>query len=572
MARPGLERCDILYDITRLRRKRAHCWNKDSESENSDIFRFKRQIRKTKNMDEDYVQYLMLLLDYDKESNCYTNEGRNESLAVVRDRLNHDVDEDGNKYEYEDEDEDDPDYKKFLDNAKPNGNSLVVKIDRSDGFPAIVEFEKEDGSDEEYEYLGWRKQQDSGDEKDLGNVSCKDKVESQPFSRIVLENDNNISAGDNNVILPFGPVTQKGKGLTIQKLSLGENGACKRRQKGETKSRSNMEQKKGKGRRSAKINTNEEGADIDEDYSLLLEKFVCKNWRLTDSFMSKYNLKSQKSSRTVLENDSNISVGDIDRTHEPSDPLSPKKKKKKGLTSQKNSTKENDASKKQGKGEKKKRSNEKHAARKRRKLAIVPFNEDVAGTKSVNATVKEEIADVDEASFKSGHSFECKDTDEDLQIVVNDNCTFGKEGSSNLVEASSAKHCENVEDICPRKTEDSEFWRNVTALLKMPYDQKEYIGLCKAVKSRKPTLKNMDLRNGKFCSTRQLGKSYLDHYKDLHEKLKEVDNDSRKKLNILRGFFFWLQNLTQKGAFRPWTDPEWLSLVDASSVPTLTSE
>ncbi|XP_055814487.1 uncharacterized protein LOC129884158 isoform X2 [Solanum dulcamara] len=546
MVRRGLEGCDILFDISRLGRKRAHSWNKESESENSDIFRLKRQIRKTKNMDEDYVQYLMLLLDYDEESKCYTNEGGNEGPAVAKDRLYHDMDEDVNEYEDdEDEDEDiDPEYKKFLANAKPNGNSYMVKIDRSVGFPVFVEFEKDDGSDAGFEYLGQRKHQDSGDEKDFGNVSCKDKVQSQPFSRIVLENDDNRSAGDTNVIFePSDPVTPMEKGLTSKKLSLGENGECKRRRKGEMKNRSNKEQKKKRGR-PAKVTTKEEGADIDEDYSYLLEKFICKNWSTTTSFMRKYNLKRKKSSTNVLENDSNISVGDINMTHEPSDPLSPKKKKKKGLMSQKNSTKGNDTSKRQGKGEKRKRSNEKQTARKGRKLAVVPLNEDVAGRKSVDVTVKEERADVDEASFKSGNSFEREAADEDLQIVVNDNCTFGKEGGSNIVEASLAKHCENVEDSFPRKTVRSDFWYNVKALLERPYDQKEYIGLWKAVKSRKPTLKDMDLRNGKFYSSRRLGKSYLDHYKDLHEKLKEVDNDNIKQLTILRGFFFWLQQTT----------------------------
>ncbi|KAK4373801.1 hypothetical protein RND71_004478 [Anisodus tanguticus] len=521
MGRLGLEGCDILHDIQRLQRKRAHCWNKESEFDNSDTWRFKRQIRKTKNIDEDYAHYLMLLFDFNKES---TNEGGNEGPAIVKDRLNHDV----NEYEDEDEDEDDPDYKKFLANAKPKRNSYVLKIDRSDGFPVSIEYEKEDGPDEEYGYLGREKQQDAGDEKDLH------KVESQPFSRTVLENDNDV------IVEPFGPVTQKEKGLTSQNL--------KRRRKGETKNRSNKEQKTGKRRKSAKnIPNKEEAADVDEDYALLLEKFIYKNWHLTNSFVRKYNLKRQQSSRTVLENDSD------------SDPLSPKKKKKRGLTSKKNSTKGNDASKRQEKGEKKKRSIKEQTSRKRRKSsAIVAVNEDVAAREPLNVAVKEEISDVDEASFKAA--------EEDLQIIVSDNCTFGKEGSSILMDASSAKHCENVDDSCPLQTVHSDFWWNVKALLERPYDQKEYIGLWKLVKSRKHTLKSMDLRNGKFCSTRRLGKSYLDHYKDLHEKLKEVDSDNRKKLNILRGFFFWLQNLTQQGAFRPWTNPEWLSLVDESSV------
>ncbi|PHT66911.1 hypothetical protein T459_31336 [Capsicum annuum] len=571
MGRPGLERCDVWYDVTRLRRKRAHSWNKESDPENSDVFRLKRQIRKTKNMDEDYVQYLMLLLDYDEEPKCYANEGGNEGLTGGGDRLSHDVNEEGTEFEDEDEDEDDLEYRKFLANAKPNGTALVAKVDSGDGFPVYVEFEKEDGSDDEYEYLGRGKQQDSGNEKDLGDVGCKDKVESQPSSRIDLENNNNRSAGDDNVVIePFGSVTLKETEPTSQQLSLGENGACKRRRKGETKNRPNKEQKKGKGRRSAKVTTKDEGDEIDEDYANLLGKFICKNWRTPASFMKKYNLKTKKSSRTLLGDDSNVSVGDIDMSHEPSDPLSPKKKKR-GRPRKKNSTKENDACKKKGKGEKRKRSNKKQTEKKRRKLADVPFDGDVAGRKSVDDTVKEEITDVDEAPFEIGHNSECNASDEDLQIVVNDNGTFGKEGRSNIMEVSSEKHSENVVDICPRETVRSDFWWQVKALLEMPYDQREYTGLLEAVKSRKPILKDKDLRNGKFYLSRRLGKSYLDHYKDLHDKLKEFDNDNMKKLNILRGFFFWLQNLTQAGAFRPWTDPEWLSLLDNATVPTLIS-
>ncbi|KAK4373802.1 hypothetical protein RND71_004479 [Anisodus tanguticus] len=205
---------------------------------------FRNKIRNAKDIDEDYQEFLMLVLDDDKES---TNEG----LAVVRDKVNHDVDE-------------------------------------SDGFPVSVEYEKEDGSDEEYEYLGRGKQQDAGDEKD--------KVESRSFS------------------------------------------------------------------------------------------------------------------------------------------------KKKGLTSKKNSTKGNNASsKRQGKGEKRKRSSKEQTARKGRKSSAI-----VSVDKDVVITVKEEAADVDEASFKSGQSFECKAAEDDLQIIGSDNCTFGKEGSSILINASSAKHCENV--------------------------------------------------------------------------------------------------------------------------------
>ncbi|XP_059287456.1 uncharacterized protein LOC132040800 [Lycium ferocissimum] len=125
---------------------------------------------------------------------------------------------------------------------------------------------------------------------------------------------------------------------------------------------------------------------------------------------------------------------------------------------------------------------------------------------------------------KSGQSFECKTAEDDLRVIVGDNCTFGKEGSSILMDASSAKQLENVEDICPLQTVVSDFEWNVKALLERPYDQKEYIGLWKLVKSRTPS----HLRNGKVYTTRRLGKSYLDHYKDLHENLKKLTTTTER--------------------------------------------
>ncbi|XP_060172142.1 uncharacterized protein LOC132603216 [Lycium barbarum] len=190
MARHPLEGFEVMYEVQRLPRESA--------------LHFKREIRESTDIDEDYAHFLMLSLDYHKES---TNDGGNEGPAVVRDKFNNDVDE----FEDEYEDEDDTDCMKFLANVTPKENSYVLKIDRSDGSPVIVKYEKEGGSDEEYEHLERGKQHDTGDKKDL------DKVASQPFSKTVLENDSDIG--------PFGLVTQKEKGRV--------NGALKRRRKGE---------------------------------------------------------------------------------------------------------------------------------------------------------------------------------------------------------------------------------------------------------------------------------------------------------------------------------------------------
>ncbi|KAL2512068.1 Uncharacterized protein Adt_17668 [Abeliophyllum distichum] len=97
------------------------------------------------------------------------------------------------------------------------------------------------------------------------------------------------------------------------------------------------------------------------------------------------------------------------------------------------------------------------------------------------------------------------------------------------------------------------FRKQVINVLRKPYDRQEYDELRRAVKARKIEESNGDLCTG---SKRSLGKSYLDDYGDLHRMLKKFEKDRRKNLNILRGFFFWLEHKTMEGAFKPWKDPE----------------
>ncbi|XP_009782646.1 uncharacterized protein LOC107813259 isoform X1 [Nicotiana tabacum] len=237
------------------------------------------------------------------------------------------------------------------------------------------------------------------------------------------------------------------------------------------------------------------------------------------------------------------SLGDVDAIFEPVDPIS---KRKLGIVSRKRSTEKQGASKRQGKSETKIRSGEEKMMEK--------------GSKSVNVTGKEEASDVEEdyrlilenlqcknwglkALLRSGTVIEYEAVEDDVEILYNNSGTLNKI---------------NVR---------SKFRQKVMDLLKKPYDQNEYEELWSDVNAKKPVLKHMDLRNGKvkFYGTQKMGKSYLDHHEDLQKRLKEVDNDNRKKLKILRGFFFWLQNLTHKESFIPWKDAEFLSRAAESS-------
>ncbi|KAG8382244.1 hypothetical protein BUALT_Bualt05G0056700 [Buddleja alternifolia] len=70
-----------------------------------------------------------------------------------------------------------------------------------------------------------------------------------------------------------------------------------------------------------------------------------------------------------------------------------------------------------------------------------------------------------------------------------------------------------------------EFRKHILKVLKMPYNKEEHDRLREAVQG-----------------------SYLNHYPDLGKKLEKHLYNRRKCLAILRGFFFWLQNVVQEGA------------------------
>ncbi|KAI5671155.1 hypothetical protein M9H77_11519 [Catharanthus roseus] len=73
------------------------------------------------------------------------------------------------------------------------------------------------------------------------------------------------------------------------------------------------------------------------------------------------------------------------------------------------------------------------------------------------------------------------------------------------------------------------------------------------ITERRPQHKHRDLRFGgsKFYPSDKMGKSLLDHHLVLKRKIEEAvaANNDLKQLNLLRGFFFWLQLYTKQGIF-----------------------
>ncbi|KAJ1696070.1 hypothetical protein LUZ63_004582 [Rhynchospora breviuscula] len=95
------------------------------------------------------------------------------------------------------------------------------------------------------------------------------------------------------------------------------------------------------------------------------------------------------------------------------------------------------------------------------------------------------------------------------------------------------------------------FDEKLAAVLSHPFDQREYDALMNEAIRRKPVMKHRNLRNmSKGYRTHEAGQSYLDYYPDLAIQIMEADKYER--LNLLRKFFFWLENLCHDGAYMPW--------------------
>ncbi|XP_073019679.1 uncharacterized protein [Primulina eburnea] len=165
-------------------------------------------------------------------------------------------------------------------------------------------------------------------------------------------------------------------------------------------------------------------------------------------------------------------------------------------------------------------------------------------------------------------------------------CTFGggtvvfeKNDMENNQENSDDEHSSDVEvlDVAAfdkvrkskpsvnasiKVSENSRFREELVTVLRKPYDKEEHKKLLQDITIRKPEDRHMDLRGGRerSCSTAKVGKSYMDGCPSLRKQLLKFQDDEPKCLNLIRGFFFWLQKFLQEGSFEPWMDAECLDI------------
>lgn len=137
----------------------------------------------------------------------------------------------------------------------------------------------------------------------------------------------------------------------------------------------------------------------------------------------------------------------------------------------------------------------------------------------------------------------------EVEILENVGAEIGWGSSSNPF-VPSVERCLNLDATII----DSRYRKEVLNLLMKPYNEEEYKKLWKDIKMRLPS-----------SSTNGHGKSLLSLHKAVNRAIKRANHDKDKKLNIMRGFFFWLEHLTRQDAFQPWEDAECLQTMPGSS-------
>lgn len=157
---------------------------------------------------------------------------------------------------------------------------------------------------------------------------------------------------------------------------------------------------------------------------------------------------------------------------------------------------------------------------------------------------------------------ENSDDEDSSDVEVLDLAAFYKEGKSNPLVNASPKMNEDIIQNFTGQTMQSRFRKELVAVLRKPYDKEEHNKLLQDIKIRKPEDRHMDLRGGRerSCSTAKVGKSYMDRFPGLRKQLLKFQDDGPKCLNLMRGFFFWLQKFLQEGSFEPWMDAECLAI------------
>ncbi|XP_052203269.1 uncharacterized protein LOC127808726 [Diospyros lotus] len=155
----------------------------------------------------------------------------------------------------------------------------------------------------------------------------------------------------------------------------------------------------------------------------------------------------------------------------------------------------------------------------------------------------------------------------DAEVLVGGNVSDFKKGNYNPFESSKIRYSlmgkDKQQHLGITHTGSCSMYREkLMDKLSKPYDHNEYEKLLELINEQKPKSgRHRDLRGSaslKSYLMDEYNPSYLEQHSDLKKKIDAVKRDRRKVLNLLRGFFFWVENLAHGDAFPPWLDPSCL--------------
>ncbi|KAJ0231668.1 T142 protein [Hirschfeldia incana] len=145
----------------------------------------------------------------------------------------------------------------------------------------------------------------------------------------------------------------------------------------------------------------------------------------------------------------------------------------------------------------------------------------------------------------------------DPDIIAVSNCPFSDGGPSPFEANKDGKVIDLEDRIEPEDMFNSTFSKKLLEILRQPYDKDEFKQRFLEVSQKKQLTRSRQLRDGReieYNVDHQLGPSYLDRYPDFKRvfRTSRFAKDESRALNLLRGFFFYFENIVLEGAFRPW--------------------
>ncbi|XP_024014380.1 uncharacterized protein LOC18009183 [Eutrema salsugineum] len=145
----------------------------------------------------------------------------------------------------------------------------------------------------------------------------------------------------------------------------------------------------------------------------------------------------------------------------------------------------------------------------------------------------------------------------DPDIIAISNYPFSDGGDSTFQANKDGKVIDLEDGIVPDNILNSSFSKKLLEILRKPYDKNEFLQRCTEASRKRQLTRTRQLRDGKEIEYQvedQLGPSYLEQYPDFNKKFRHCryGKDLPRALNLLRGFFFYLENIVLEGAFKPW--------------------